>query len=106
MRREDRAKQFLPFDAMKGLSEALRAREEKLSRVEKIELSEDMAEELSKALARIEKGSRIVVNFYYSGHYLKLEGTVASKNDTARYLIMGTERIYYDDILEIQFVSQ
>ena len=33
------AAQFLPFDAMKGLSEELQMREEKLSRVAKKELA-------------------------------------------------------------------
>lgn len=33
--RKERAKQFMPFDAMKGLQEALRRQEEIFSRVEK-----------------------------------------------------------------------
>ena len=41
MTQGDRAKQFMPFDAMKGLKEALRDREERHSRVEKRDLSED-----------------------------------------------------------------
>ena len=41
MMREERAKQFAPFDAMKGLQEALRDREERHSRVEKLEISEE-----------------------------------------------------------------
>lgn len=41
MTRQQRAKQFMPFDAMKGLKEALAEREERHSRVEKRELSED-----------------------------------------------------------------
>lgn len=37
----------MPFDAMKGLKEALREREERHLREEKRELSEDAAERLS-----------------------------------------------------------
>ena len=47
MRREDRAKQFMPFDAMKGLKEALAVRDERHNRVEKRELSEDTIEHIS-----------------------------------------------------------
>ena len=41
MMREERAKQFQPFDAMIGLQEALRDREERHSRVERHEISEE-----------------------------------------------------------------
>ena len=41
MTRAERAKQFAPFDAMKGLNEALRDREERHMRVDKHEISEE-----------------------------------------------------------------
>ena len=44
----DRAKQFLPFAALKGLPEAL-AKKERVA-VPKIVLSEDMAEELDQKI--------------------------------------------------------
>ena len=37
----NRAAQFLPFDALKGLSEEIQRRIERRSRIEKIELSEE-----------------------------------------------------------------
>ena len=43
MTRAERAKLFAPFDAMKGLQEALRDREERHLRVEKHEISEETA---------------------------------------------------------------
>ena len=42
MTRADRAKQFLPFDALKGLHEELEAREEKMSRVPKHSMTEEL----------------------------------------------------------------
>ena len=41
MTRQERAKQFMPFDAMKGLQEALRDREERHSRVERHGISDE-----------------------------------------------------------------
>ena len=41
MTQAERAKQFAPFDAMKGLQEALRDREERHARVERHEISEE-----------------------------------------------------------------
>ena len=54
MTREARAKQFMPFDAMKGLQEALRDREERHTRVQRRELSGDELEENRRTLARLE----------------------------------------------------
>ena len=48
--REERAKLFAPFDAMKGLKEALRDREERHSRVARHEISEEQAEENSRVI--------------------------------------------------------
>ena len=42
----DRARQFLPFDALKGLQEELRIREERRTRIEKKALSEEQIERI------------------------------------------------------------
>ena len=55
MIREERAKQFMPFDAMKGLQEALRDREERHARVERTEISEEKTDANSAVLLKIEK---------------------------------------------------
>ena len=44
MTRQERAKQFMAFDAMKGLSEALRDREERHSRVDRHDISDEAIE--------------------------------------------------------------
>ena len=50
MMREQRAKQFMPFDAMKGLAEALKDREERHSRVQKHGVSEEDQMRISEIL--------------------------------------------------------
>ena len=50
---ENRAKQFVPFAALKGYEEALRAKEKIV--VEKIELSEEKKAELDYKLQQIQK---------------------------------------------------
>lgn len=101
MNNKERAKQFLPFDALKGLTEALREREERRTRVEKKQLSEDMAEELSLALSEVEVGTAVRITFYSDGHYLDLEGTVTEIDAIYRRLRIGGERIRFDDILRL-----
>ena len=101
----DRAAQFLPFDALKGLQEELRAREEKLSRVERRQLSDEMCAELSKVLQQIQRGSDIEVTFFYKGHYYDLIGTVADINSVYRYILVGEQKIFFDDIYTISLIT-
>ena len=65
----NRAAQFLPFDALKGLSEEIQSRIEKRSRIERKELSEERQEEISSVLCKINKGTTVKVEFYSCGHY-------------------------------------
>ena len=46
MNRQDRAKQFAPFDALRGLREALAAKEREHEKQERGDVSEDVAAEI------------------------------------------------------------
>ena len=89
MNREDRAKQFLPFDALKGLQEELRRREEAALRTERREPSEEAAEVLSRRLNLLKKGSRVHVTYYEGGHYHSLTASVM-KVDTVHGILTVT----------------
>ena len=73
MNREDRAKQFLPFDTLKGLREELKKREEKHSRIEKPVLSETQQSEISERLKSLLPGDKIRLSYYAVGHILLRE---------------------------------
>ena len=105
MNNQERAKQFMPFDALKGLTEALRVKEERRTRVERKLVSEDMAEELSRVLNRVEPYSTVRIKFYSKGHYLDLQGTVLEKDIVYRFLKIGNERIFFEDILKIKIIE-
>ena len=53
MSREERAKQFMPFAALKGYPDALRKKEKVI--VPKMELSEEYEEELDRRLRQVRK---------------------------------------------------
>ena len=72
--RSDRARQFLPFDALKGLQEALREKEIELD--ERKELSEESIEELSNKLQMVERGNKVRLVYYHQRKYRQIEGTV------------------------------
>ena len=71
-----RARQFLPFDALKGLQEALREKE--IEYEVKKDLSEDCLNELNNKFNQIEKGSLIRIKYYKNGRYSEIKGIVTN----------------------------
>ena len=104
MTRQERAKQFMPFDAMKGLQEALRDREEKFSRVCRRELSDDEIDDLSAQIMRLQKGCFIRVRYYAAFHEIEKSGMLEKVDMVGRYIILAGERIMMDDIYKIERV--
>ena len=101
MNKASRAAQFMPFDAMKGLQEALRAKEEKLARVQKSELSEEQKAKLSLILQKLEKGASVTVTFYRNGHYITFSGQVNEKNLPFKYITIDNNKIFFEDVFEL-----
>ncbi len=98
--RIDRAKQFLPFDALKGLQEALRAKE--IEKEEKIELSEESLEELEIEFNKIEKGSKVKIKYYKDKQYTNIKGIVSNIDYRRKKIqIDYTETINMCDIINI-----
>jgi hypothetical protein len=71
-----RAKQFLPFDALKGLQEALREKEREYE--EKKDLSEDTLNDLNNKFNQIDNGSLVKITFYKNGKYSEIKGRVTN----------------------------
>ncbi len=95
----DRAKQFMPFAALKGLPEALTAKEH--ITVPRMELSEEMAEELDYKMHQLKIGKITTVIYFHRGEYLKLTGMIARIEETGRILQVVNTKIPFDDILDI-----
>ena len=101
MTREDRAKQFMPFAALKGYPEAL-AKKEKIV-VPKVEVSEEYAQLLDQKLRKVTKNDIITVVYFSDGEYLKKTGMVSRIDETARILKVVNTKILFDDIYDILF---
>ena len=95
----ERAKQFVPFQAVKGLEEALAAKEK--IRVPRRQLSEDMIEEINKKLTEISRGQIITVVYYCNEEYVQLTGMAAKVDPYLRTLQIVTTGILFEDIYEI-----
>ena len=99
MDRADRAKQFMPFDALRGLKEALREKERNI--VPKIELTDDRKEVLDYRLHQVKKLDIITVVYFHDQQYLKITGVVSRIDPIARILRIVNTKIDFDDIYDI-----
>ena len=101
MSRQERAKQFAPFDALKGLQETMRIKEYEHDRIVRGEVSEDDVREISSVLAGLEKGDKVQVEFFRDGHVIKLTGSV--RLDVIEHKIyIGAFEIHFDEIQKIK----
>lgn len=99
--REERAKLFAPFDAMKGLKEALRDREERHARVARHEISEEQAEENSRAILKLERGMLVEVYCHHAFHDVIIRGRVTGLDLARKMLSLDGENILFDDIYAV-----
>ena len=97
----DRAKQFMPFAALKGLPEALAAMEK--IPVDKIELSTEAAEALDAKMRLLQKGQMLTVIYFKEDEYLKITGMIARIDPNSRILQIVNTKIPFDDILDVSF---
>ena len=101
MSREERAKQFMPFAALKGYPEALQKKEKIV--VPKVELSEDYQEELNRILLQVKVNDMITVTYFQKDEYLKVTGMVSKIDKSASFLQIVHTKIPLDDIYQISF---
>lgn len=97
----ERAKQFIPFAAVRGLNEGMVRKEKELALVSWIELSEESATELSKKLSLIEKGLVVSVIYFDKGEYVTLTGIVGFVDAVFHVLEIGNTKILFKNIHDI-----
>ena len=96
----DRARQFMPFAALKGYYELVRQQE----RVEqpRHQLTDEEALELSARLAALRKGDMVRVTYYDQDAYTSIRGAVTRIDEPFRTLRVVMTDIPFDDILRIE----
>lgn len=101
----NRAKQFLPFDALNGFREELQRREKERQKVEKVEFCGESLEILQEKFNRVSPGKKVEGTYFKNGEYLKFKGTVTKINYNKKVIYFGDEEIFLDDIAEIKKVE-
>ena len=104
MSRADRAKHFAPFDALKGLQEALRLKEYKHERLLKADVDEETVNKISDNIKKLEKKSLVKVLYFVDGHYKDYQGKI--KIDLINQeVIMETIKIPLCDLMDLDIVE-
>lgn len=101
MSRVDRAKLFIPFDALKGLQEILREKEKEVE--ERKELSEESLMELQEELNKVDKGSTVFIKYYKNNKYVDISGIITKINFTKKKIILNENiSINICDIIQLK----
>ena len=100
MRRVDRAKQFLPFNSLRGFYDLVRIKEKIIT--PRRELTTDELEKLSFRYNQLENGKMAKITYYEIDGYVKLEGMIAKIYNINREIIIVDKVIKLDDIVEVE----
>jgi len=103
MPRINRATQFAPFDALKGLHESLKLAEYRHNKKIKQDISEEQINYISQTLQEIKKDSLVYVKFFIDGYEQEYSGNVAL-NIMEQKIKLGLNEIMFDDILDIKIL--
>ena len=102
MIRAERARQFMPFDALNGFKEALKEKEQ--VHIKRIELSDEANEELSKKLNAIDNNKIVQITYYDGNKYIKTTGNVSKIDKVIRRIIINDKIINFFDIIGIDII--
>ena len=97
-----RAKQFLPFDSLKGFREAIKTMEE--IHKSKKDLSIDELNDLDKKIKMIKKNDLIKVKYFYLEDYIETIDTLKKVDNVFKKIVLKNNKISFDDIMDIELI--
>ena len=103
MSRRDRAKQFLPFNSLKGYYDLIREKEKEIT--PKRELSDEALEELSKKLLGLKKNMMVKITYYDFDSYKTITGLVSKIDMVYQNLIIVKTKISFKDISNLDILD-
>ena len=101
-----RAKQFQPFDALKGFKEAIEATERFTE--PRRELSEDGVEELNSVLIELHPGDKITLEYYaeVEERYFTVSGEIHKIDSLNKTIEVANEILDWYNIFSIQYMRK
>lgn len=104
MDRLERARIFQPFDALKGLHEALRIKEFELERIKSYDIDEDTLSKISSILINLESTDIVKVKYLDDGMFKYIKGNCKIYIDKM-IIKINKESIYFDQIYDMDLVN-
>ena len=100
-----RAKQFLPFEAVRGLRQALKAKEFEVEAVQKGFLAEEEARTISSILSSLQGGEILEAKYFKDGHYYFAEGKAKLVYEEG-YLLIEDLKIPLKDLFGLRLLAR
>ncbi len=98
-----RAKQFLPFDALKGFYDAIEY--ENITRIDKKILSDDIYNNLNNKINSIHKGDFVTIKYYFDFDYVETSGVIKKIDSIYRKIYILHSVIDIDNIIDIEKIN-
>lgn len=98
--KEERARQFLPFNALTGYYQMILERQ-RVSESKK-ELSEDETEALSEKLKSLRRNDLVSVTYYDKDAYITKTGMITDIDFTFQTLTVVKTKIAFQDIFDVE----
>ena len=105
MPRNERAKQFAPFDALKGLQKALRLKEYEHDRMVRGDIDDETIDKISKQLQKIKKNDSIYIKYFEDGYYKELKEKVKRIDVNKREVELESKTIFFDDLFDLNIIK-
>lgn len=105
MPRSERAKQFAPFDALKGLQKALRLKEYEHDRMVRGDIDDETIDKISRQLQKIKKNDSIYIKYFEDGYYKELKEKVKRIDVNKREVELENRIISFDDIFDLNIIK-
>ena len=106
MSREERAKQFLPFSAVRGLEEALEMKRQELFVDAPHVLLSDAEEEINDTLKSIVKGDVIEVEYFEGVKNTLVKGSVEKKKKKECVISVEGKTIKFEIIGKVKMINK
>ncbi len=100
----DRARQFMPFAALRGYEELVDERAQDLLREQRHELTDEEREAFSHVVGSLSKGDTVCITVFDddSGRERKVEGTVSEVVSALQRMRIGEEWIRFADVVNLR----
>ena len=105
MPRNERAKQFAPFDALKGLQKALRLKEYEHDRMVRGDIDDETIDKISKQLQKIKKNDTLYIKYFEDGYYKELKEKVKRIDVNKREVELESKTIFFDDLFDLNIIK-